>query len=51
MMDGVALGGATKRGVKRQLADESNDELRFTKRFNLLSIGRCYHGFAAALKY
>jgi hypothetical protein len=31
---------ANKRGVKR-LADESNDDqLRFTKRFNLLSLGK-----------
>lgn len=34
-------GAASKRGVKR-LADESNlsDDQRFTKRFNLLNLGR-----------
>jgi len=49
MMDVVARAkderATLKRGVKRK--DESNDdELRFTKRFNLLSIGRRYHIFA-----
>lgn len=41
-MDAVGtsdVGSSSKRGVKRQ-ADESNDDtLRFTKRFNLLSLG------------
>lgn len=55
MMEGAAWardGEATsKRGVKRQLDESNDDDLRFTKRFNLLSIGTCYYIFVVAYMY